>query len=118
MLFPWQEQDWQRLNGERTRLPNAWLFIGPAGTGKLEFALHLAQSLLCEQLQADHQPCGQCEGCRWFEHGTHPDFRRLSPQTEEEEEGKGKAKEEHGNEEVGKEEGKEEDEEVMGRVVR
>ncbi|PXX41709.1 MULTISPECIES: DNA polymerase III subunit delta' [Aquitalea] len=88
MLFPWQQQDWQRLNAERARLPNAWLFIGPAGTGKLEFALHLAQSLLCEQLQADHQPCGQCEGCRWFEHGTHPDFRRLSPQTEEEEEGK------------------------------
>ncbi|RQO68605.1 DNA polymerase III subunit delta' [Aquitalea sp. FJL05] len=88
MLFPWQQQDWQRLNAERARLPNAWLFIGPAGTGKLEFALHLAQSLLCEQLQADYQPCGHCEGCRWFEHGTHPDFRRLSPQTEEEEEGK------------------------------
>lgn len=88
MLFPWQQQDWQRLNAERARLPNAWLFIGPAGTGKLEFALHLAQSLLCEQLQADDQPCGHCEGCRWFEHGTHPDFRRLSPQTEEEEEGK------------------------------
>ena len=88
MLFPWQEQDWQRLNAERARLPNAWLFIGPAGTGKLEFALHLAQSLLCEQLQADHQPCGQCEACRWFAHGTHPDFRRLSPQTDDEEEGK------------------------------
>lgn len=88
MLFPWQQQDWQRLNAERARLPNAWLFIGPAGTGKLEFALHLAQSLLCEQLQADYQPCGHCEGCRWFEHGTHPDFRRLSPQTEDEEEGK------------------------------
>ena len=88
MLFPWQLQDWQRLNAERARLPNAWLFIGPAGTGKLEFALHLAQSLLCEQLQADYQPCGHCEGCRWFEHGTHPDFRRLSPQTDDEEEGK------------------------------
>lgn len=88
MLFPWQLQDWQRLNAERSRLPNAWLFIGPAGTGKLEFALHLAQSLLCEQLQADYQPCGHCEGCRWFEHGTHPDFRRLSPQTDDEEEGK------------------------------
>ncbi|WP_293763848.1 DNA polymerase III subunit delta' [uncultured Aquitalea sp.] len=92
MLFPWQQNDWRRLNGERERLPNAWLFIGPAGTGKLEFALHLAQSLLCEAPAADHEPCGQCEACRWFLHGTHPDFRRLSPLTDDDEEGKEGAK--------------------------
>lgn len=85
MLYPWQQDDWRRLNAERERLPNAWLFTGPGGTGKLEFAEHLAQSLLCEQPQADHQPCGQCEACRWFAHGSHPDFRRLTPHGEDDE---------------------------------
>lgn len=88
MLLPWQEGDWTRLNAERERLPNAWLFTGAAGIGKLEFAEHLAQSLLCERPQAGHQPCGQCEACRWYRHGTHPDFRRLSPLGDEDEEGK------------------------------
>ena len=33
MLYPWQQDDWRRLNAERERLPNAWLFTGPGGTG-------------------------------------------------------------------------------------
>ncbi|OHX12951.1 DNA polymerase III subunit delta' [Chromobacterium sphagni] len=88
MLYPWQNDDWRRLNAERQRMPGAWLFTGSAGIGKLAFARHLAQSLLCESPQADHQPCGQCQGCRWFASGTHPDFRLLSPFADEEEEGK------------------------------
>lgn len=88
MLYPWQNADWRRLNGERARQPGAWLFTGAAGIGKLEFAEHLAQSLLCEDPQPEHQPCGRCQACRWFASGTHPDFRRLSPLTDEDEEGK------------------------------
>ncbi|UGA36395.1 DNA polymerase III subunit delta' [Chromobacterium haemolyticum] len=64
------------------------MFTGAAGIGKLEFAEHLAQSLLCERPQAGHRPCGECEACRWYLHGTHPDFRRLSPLGDEDEEGK------------------------------
>ncbi|QEL56422.1 DNA polymerase III subunit delta' [Chromobacterium paludis] len=88
MLYPWQGEDWRRLNAERERMPGAWLLTGGAGIGKLAFAEHLAQSLLCENPQAGHQPCGQCQGCRWFLSGTHPDFRRLSPYSDEDEEGK------------------------------
>ena len=88
MLYPWQNDDWRRLNAERQRMPGAWLLTGGAGIGKLAFARHLAQSLLCEAPQAEHQPCGQCQGCRWFASGTHPDFRLLSPFADEEEEGK------------------------------
>ncbi|MGL6071926.1 DNA polymerase III subunit delta' [Craterilacuibacter sp.] len=88
MLYPWQLADWQRIGTELTRLPNAWLFTGMAGSGKLEFAEHLAQALLCDSPQSDHSACGQCESCRWFASGSHPDFRRLTPIVESEEEGK------------------------------
>ncbi|MEN6081396.1 DNA polymerase III subunit delta' [Chromobacterium piscinae] len=88
MLYPWQGDDWARLSAERERMPGAWLFTGGAGIGKLAFAEHLSLSLLCESPAASHQPCGQCQGCRWFASGTHPDFRRLSPFADEEEEGK------------------------------
>lgn len=79
MLYPWQMDDWRRLNQERDRLPNAWMFTGLAGIGKSAFAEHLAQSLLCDSPGEDHVPCGQCEACRWFKLGSHPDFRRLTP---------------------------------------
>lgn len=90
MLFPWQHHDWQRLYSERERRPNAWLFTGLAGIGKLEFAKEVAQSLLCESLTDNGEACGLCEGCRWFLHGTHPDFRLLSPEKDDEEDGKEK----------------------------
>ena len=88
MLYPWQAADWQRLNRERERLPNAWLFTGPTGIGKLAFAEHLAASLLCEAPRPDHAACGQCEACRWFAKASHPDFRRLTPQGDDEDEAK------------------------------
>lgn len=85
MQYPWQQQDWRRLNQERERLPNAWLFTGLAGIGKSAFAESLARSLLCDAPGADHQACGSCESCRWFAAGSHPDYRRLSPAAEDEE---------------------------------
>jgi DNA polymerase-3 subunit delta' len=85
MLYPWQLDDWKRLNQERERLPNAWMFTGLSGIGKRAFAEHLAQSLLCDAPGADHEPCGECEACRWFLLGSHPDFRRLTPQSDDDE---------------------------------
>jgi len=85
MLYPWQLGDWQRINRERTRLPNAWMLTGLAGIGKSAFAEHLAKSLLCDAPGTDYSPCGQCESCRWFELGSHPDFRRLTPLVEDDE---------------------------------
>jgi DNA polymerase-3 subunit delta' len=86
MLYPWQHEDWRRLNAERERLPNAWLFTGLAGIGKSVFAEYLAKSLLCDHPGENHAPCGQCEACRWFGLGSHPDFRRLSPLIEDDDE--------------------------------
>ncbi|HKB60801.1 MAG TPA: DNA polymerase III subunit delta' [Gallionellaceae bacterium] len=78
--YPWQHESWQRWNGLRIRLPHAILLKGPQGTGKLDFALNMAQSLLCEQPAADGLACGECPSCRWFLQETHPDFRLLQPQ--------------------------------------
>lgn len=78
-LYPWQQEPWQRWAGLRARLPHAILLKGPQGIGKLDFALALAQSLLCERPGADALACGACPSCHWFEQETHPDFRLLQP---------------------------------------
>lgn len=84
MRYPWQHDDWQRLATAFSRLPNAWLFTGPAGIGKSEFAHQVAQALLCEAPGADHRACGQCQACHWFAAGNHPDYRLLAPASDDE----------------------------------
>ncbi|TDR81417.1 DNA polymerase III subunit delta' [Paludibacterium purpuratum] len=86
MRYPWQNDDWRRINQERERLPNAWLLTGLAGIGKSAFAEELARSLLCDRPGPEHAACGECESCRWFALGSHPDYRRLSPLQDDDEE--------------------------------
>jgi DNA polymerase-3 subunit delta' len=62
------------------RLPHAILLHGPRGVGKLELAETMAQLFLCEHKEPKQRPCGQCDGCRWYLGGNHPDFRRLEPE--------------------------------------
>jgi DNA polymerase-3 subunit delta' len=58
----------------RDRLGGSLLFVGPTGIGKRQFALHLAQSVLCERRpEARLDPCGECPSCRQVLTGTHPD---------------------------------------------
>ena len=57
------------------RLASTYLFVGPPGVGKRRFALELARSLLCTAREgASLEPCGQCESCRLFAAGSHPDL--------------------------------------------
>lgn len=86
-FYPWQQDVWQRLNGLRARLPHALLLKGAQGIGKLDLAMNLAQSILCEQPQADGTACDHCPSCHWFGQGTHPDFRMLQPEVLTAEEG-------------------------------
>lgn len=86
--YSWQSSAWRTLLGARARLAHAWLLHGPAGVGKVDFALAAAQAFLCESPTADHTACGQCSACLWFAAGNHPDFRLLRPEAlEDEEEG-------------------------------
>ncbi|MEI7842759.1 MAG: DNA polymerase III subunit delta' [Gallionellaceae bacterium] len=78
-LYPWQSETWQSLQGFRGRMPHALLLKGAQGIGKLEIGLIFAQSLLCSKPSESGMPCCQCDSCRWFEQGTHPDFRLIQP---------------------------------------
>ena len=78
-LYPWQDALWQRWIELRARQPHALLLKGPQGVGKLDFAMHIARSLLCEKPLATAMACQECASCHWFKQQTHPDFRLLQP---------------------------------------
>lgn len=80
MISELQKEAWSRLAGLRSRLPHALLIHGAPGVGKLALAERFAQLLVCERSQAASQPCGRCDGCRWFLAGSHPDIRFLEPE--------------------------------------
>jgi len=81
MIYPWQQDDWQRVQALRTQWPHALLFHGQTGTGKTDFVRHLAQGLLCEAPAANGEPCGKCVACHWLSQGNHPDFRIVVPES-------------------------------------
>jgi DNA polymerase-3 subunit delta' len=77
-IAPWLESIWSGMN--LSVFPNAVLIHGQAGIGKFQFSIELAKALLCES-SGTNKPCNQCEGCRWFDSGNHPDFIALVPET-------------------------------------
>lgn len=61
------------------RLASTYLFVGPPGVGKRQFALELSRSLLCTQNEESTlEPCGNCESCRMCAAGNHPDLELIS----------------------------------------
>jgi len=70
---------WVGLLAQPERIPHALLISGPEGGGKRLFARALAKRLLCETASGATIACGKCPSCRWFEAGSHPDFRLLEP---------------------------------------
>lgn len=83
MIYPWLEPVWQQIAQHWQQPPQAWLLYGHPGIGKREFAEHLAQALLCESPQANHQPCGVCTSCHLFSQHSHPDFLMVKPEEAE-----------------------------------
>jgi DNA polymerase-3 subunit delta' len=79
-IYPWLHECWQQFNVEA--MPQAILLHGQKGIGKFDFALELSQAILCEAdlFSSGIKPCKQCQACRWFETGNHPDFIALLPQ--------------------------------------
>jgi len=86
LLFSWQNQAWDYFQSLRTRMPHAFLLYGPQGIGKTLFAEHMAQSLLCDQPDAEGHACQTCGACGWFSQYSHPDYRRVRPELLDEEE--------------------------------
>lgn len=76
MLYPWQQSQWQKILQQKlsAKLPHALLMSGPQGLGKLDFALRLAHSLLCQAPDDQGVACGDCASCQLIEAATHPDL--------------------------------------------
>lgn len=80
-FLPWHVNFAQHWLQRQSSLPHALLIHGLSGTGKREFALSMAQALLCER-RAPNSPdfaCGQCDACRWSAVGNHPDLMHVRP---------------------------------------
>ncbi len=58
------------------RLAHAYLFAGPAHTGKTLTALQLAQALNCTA--PSDPPCGRCRQCERIAAGAHPDVEIVT----------------------------------------
>ena len=90
--LPWHRDVLARFLAQRERLPHALLVHGPAGVGKAEFVRALAASVLCERPR-DGLACGECDSCRWFSQGNHPDYREIVPAAAIEDRGRGTSRE-------------------------
>jgi len=63
------------------RVPNAFLFLGMEGVGKMKTALTLASALNCTEA-GPGDGCMTCPSCLKVERGTHPDVIHVYPQSE------------------------------------
>lgn len=64
------------------RLAHGLLIHEDPGAGGLELARWIAQRVNCTS--AGHEPCGECQSCRWIEADQHPDVTLLSPEEDSE----------------------------------
>ena len=60
-------------------LPHSLLLHGPEGIGKERFGLWLAQRIVCDDPEAETEPCGKCLHCRLVERLEHPDVHWFFP---------------------------------------
>jgi DNA polymerase-3 subunit delta' len=79
-IYRWQQGIWSKLMRSRQFLGHALLLKGKQGIGKYDFARQLAKSLLCTAPTVDHEACGKCLSCGWFEHDSHPNFYSVMPE--------------------------------------
>lgn len=82
MRYTWQAKQWQQIwqANLKQRLPHAILLSGIEGIGKLNFALHLAQALLCSEVDSAGDPCNACHACRLVLTQAHPNIKQLEPE--------------------------------------
>lgn len=67
------EQLNQVLAAKAQGLHHAWLFTGPAGSGRSNLAQAFAAAIQCPQ-----SGCGECQQCRLVMAGAHPDVTTLA----------------------------------------
>lgn len=81
--YPWHTVLWETAIRWKQRLPHAVLLEGPRGVGKVHFAERWAQALMCASPTVTGDACGACRECVWLTGATHPDFKRVTIETED-----------------------------------
>lgn len=77
---PWHQSAWSGLV-QQPRHAHAYLFGGPPGVGKRQFAEAFAAFLLCLNPQSG-VACGHCRSCLLRQAGSHPDVLGVVPEEE------------------------------------
>ncbi|MBH31088.1 MAG: hypothetical protein CMG71_03750 [Candidatus Marinimicrobia bacterium] len=74
-----QQEIWNRLLSvfDRNRIGNAYLFQGPAGSGKEAMAVRFASFLNCQN--PSDTPCFSCPSCSKFDSLQHPNLMLIVP---------------------------------------
>ncbi|MGI9317362.1 MAG: DNA polymerase III subunit delta' C-terminal domain-containing protein [bacterium] len=80
-LLPWHQEAWNRLAASADSLHHGLILNGLSGIGKREFSVALAQRLLCARRE-NLNPCGDCQNCKLFVAGTHPDLHVITSEYE------------------------------------
>lgn len=75
MILPWQAQQWQQWIQQTGHLGQGYLLSGAEGIGLSEFAMSMAEGLLCQTNALEG--CQNCVHCHQFAQSTHPDFFQL-----------------------------------------
>lgn len=57
-------------------ISHSYMFIGPSGIGKKEFAKEFAKGILC--LSENNKPCNECKSCISFTDSNNPDYYEIN----------------------------------------
>jgi DNA polymerase-3 subunit delta' len=77
-LYPWLDEPFKKIISNE--LPQAMLIYGAKDIGKFQFGIQLTKYLLCESKAKKFNSCDECDACRWFSAGNHPDFLPVLPE--------------------------------------
>ncbi|MCF2858091.1 DNA polymerase III subunit delta' [Pseudoalteromonas sp. SMS1] len=79
-MYPWLKVFHNRLQDSfsQQRFHHAQLFHGLEGVGKSSLVSELAESLLCNNTQAELIRCGSCKSCNLLKAQSHPDLFLLT----------------------------------------
>ena len=73
-LYPWQINDFARLQQIKQKLPSAILFVGSIGLGVTALAYNFIAGILCENSLHNGLACRQCNSCVLLQQNNHPDL--------------------------------------------
>jgi len=72
--YPWYSNIRHLFLTNKKKLSHAQILYGGDKVGRNTLILDLCQTLLCQNIASDLNPCNECQACHWFARASHPDF--------------------------------------------